>query len=191
MNGVNVDVPIEIHASQCTTTRLETTSWASNIWRDAWPSTRIGNVHGSYNKYRKPTLSKCGMQIGDGIWTDFWNTPWITDSDGRCQIRVGSPWRQCNTFVCESNKATFQAPYVTTYRLVDHYTAFDKLEARETVRKDLDGPKGSFTRSKGNLYMIIGFKTVQRFRSRLRTLAAPGPLRGSRNHYLRLRPDYH
>ncbi len=52
-----------------------------------------------------------------------------------------------------------QAPCIKTYRLQNQYKAFDKLEIDGGVREALDGPKGLFTRSKGKLYMITGFKT--------------------------------
>jgi hypothetical protein len=48
---------------------------------------------------------------------------------------------------------------VTTYRLQDHYKAFDALIESPDVKKSLQGPKGLMSRSKGVLYMVVGIKT--------------------------------
>jgi len=48
---------------------------------------------------------------------------------------------------------------VKTYRLQDHYKAFDKLMVDPELKKSLEGAKGLMSRSSGKLYMVVGIKT--------------------------------
>ncbi|ORY05709.1 hypothetical protein BCR34DRAFT_604457 [Clohesyomyces aquaticus] len=59
----------------------------------------------------------------------------------------------------KSSTTKIENTSIKTYRLTDHYKAFDMLIGNEEVKKDLFGPKGLFTRSKGELYWIVGIKT--------------------------------
>jgi hypothetical protein len=47
---------------------------------------------------------------------------------------------------------------VKTYRLQDHYKAFDKLMLDPELKNSLEGAKGLMSRSGGKLYMVVGIK---------------------------------
>jgi hypothetical protein len=48
---------------------------------------------------------------------------------------------------------------VKTYRLQDHYKAFDKLMLDVELKTTLEGTNGLMSRSSGKLYMVVGIKT--------------------------------
>jgi hypothetical protein len=59
----------------------------------------------------------------------------------------------------ESSTTGIENTSIKTYRLTDHYKAFDTLIENAEVKENLLGPRGLFARSKGKLYWIVGIKT--------------------------------
>jgi len=59
----------------------------------------------------------------------------------------------------DSTKTDIENTTIKTYRLNDHYKAFDKLMEDPTLKTSLQGQKGLFSRSRGKLFWVVGIKT--------------------------------